>query len=173
MYTLEPFNSENSILGKSLRTWNIVISNPQRSFCLHCEPGASEESNYISHALTTRLMRDITQILQLWYKLAIYRLWDGYGHSLRQQRLKYHAFRQIYINGYLKLSHIAFYWPSVTSKWLSSIYKPIYDSSVRKILTARQAETSRVPKCSPIRVERVSLEPVAKVISNLSTQEQS
>ena len=76
MYTLEPFNSDKYIPGKSLQAWNIVVSNPQHSFCLRCEPGANEESgcmqsNYIPHALSTRLMRDITQILQLWHEIAI------------------------------------------------------------------------------------------------------
>ena len=144
MYTQEPSNSENYIPEKSLQTWNIVISNPQHSFCFRCEPGTSDESgwahsNYISHALTTRLMRDITQILQL---PALCMLRESNRHLLRQQRLKYHEFRQIYANGYLKLSHIAFDLPCATNKWLSSKYKPIYDSSMSEILPARQTETS-------------------------------
>ena len=41
MYTLELSDSENFVPEKSLRTWNIVISNPQYRVCLRCEPGTS------------------------------------------------------------------------------------------------------------------------------------
>ena len=58
---------------------------------------------------------------------------------------------------YLKQLHIAFYRPHATNKPLSPKYKPIYDSSMSKILTARPTETSRVPNCSPACVEPVSL----------------
>ena len=91
MYTLEPSDNENFIPEKSLRTWNIVISNPQHRVCLRCEPGTSQESrctqsNYISIVL----MPNIT-------------------HLLRHQRLKEHEFREGYTNRYLKLAHIGFY----------------------------------------------------------------
>ena len=102
-------------------------------------------------------------------------LWEDNRHLLRQQWLKYHEFRQIYTNGYLKLSHIAFDRSRATIKWLYSKYKPIYDSSMSTILTASSKNVQGIQLQSSLcRIHFPShLELVAKVVSNLSTLEQS
>ena len=98
--------------------------------------------------------------------------WKQNECLLRHGWPKYQEFHQIYTNGYLKFPRIAFYWPCVISKWSIAKYKPIYDTSISKILTVWQIHDDSHALSGYCRTRRTNhLIPVPKVISKLNNSD--